>query len=137
MSWSLSDYCASQLEEPDWDATLPSSSRLFLDRLGLPTMHPFCSPFYQEQSNVPGQGPILQPVHETLMDALLTFVFRHVPPHLAFIELWLRLFASVVAPASLIYLLLQQDQCKSFDKGLARASVLAVASSMILMTDSM
>jgi hypothetical protein len=153
MSWSLDDYCASQ-SVPNREE-LPPSSRLFLERLNLPSIHPFCenpSSFYLD--DIPPSGPTTiysdHELHPNVFQAALTFYTMKITPHLAFAELWLRLLSSLIAPACLLFLIRaetkqqqqqqeessQKKKKSSSDRYVAAACVWAVLCSALIMTDS-
>lgn len=172
MSWSLEDYCASQQLSLNLEA-LPESSRDFIARLGLPSLHPYYNTNYasliheiSSPVQLPPQGPLLAASMEDLHNhsrwqATITWFYQTVPPFLAFVELWLRLFAGYLAPLLVLYLLCycqqhkdrQLDTSFSFNKQRERRDdrplrsfrvavqevlcLLALASSTILMTDSL
>jgi hypothetical protein len=117
-SWSIESYCEAQ-EPSDW-TLLHAQSQLFLESLNLPRIHPFCS----EQAaaaaaaadafasnpafdipGIPAQGPLLTYDHlESTWDVVVTFIAMVVPSLASLAELWLRLFASVIAPLGIAHL---------------------------------
>lgn len=143
--WSLVEYCASQLPF-DFDS-LPEPSREFLERLGLANRHPFCNETFLKPlllDDIPSQGPLLftgEPLHDSWWDAALTWFLQHVPPYLSFIELWLRFLAGWVAPVAVLYTLVYNERFPASkrptrEKLLERTSLIALACSTIVMTDS-
>lgn len=165
-TWSIDDYCKAQLlQHPDW-SNLPVSSRQFLESFQLPSLHPFCEAtkldeFYSAE--IPSMGPLLQEdYHHHVGDVIMTHLYRVLPALLAMAELWLRLFASALAPVGIAYLMHQEFQVLgsttttistvSTDKDkttrissdkhdqkshLSAIIVLTVASSVVLMTDTL
>lgn len=142
MLWSLEDYCNSQ--EPIDLTLLEPSSRDFLDALNLPSIHPFCSdegPSFQVEG-VPPMGDLEYGFQdETIFQGMITMWYMIAPPLLAMTELWLRLFAGSLSPLGILYLTM--DECKgpsrkdSDAKIVSFVSVLSVASSLVLMTDTL
>ena len=145
---TLIEYCASQI--PVDTDTLPESTRDFLQRLALPTQHPFC-----EESYLGGARPetllfsFHQNLHDTWNDAAITWFRQRIPPVWAFSELCLRLVAGWLAPVLTLYLLLQAHSLSIQREGnsvvdIKRRStsssswctLLALACSAIVMTDS-
>lgn len=113
---SFDDYCASQI--PMDVTSLPATTQSFLQRLGLPTRHPFCEYFLNggscvaNDTEITQSGPLhlasqLQQLHDTRYDAAVTWFWQTVPPVWAFTELWLRLLAGWLSPVLITYLLLQ------------------------------
>jgi len=145
---TLEEYCASQTP---FDPTgLQLSTRDFLEQLGLSSRHPFCSESnvllnILESSSVPQQGPLLDTasLHDTWLDAAITWFWQYVPPYTAFVELWLRLLAGGIAPVVILYLVLPSslmERSRSLAKCRRQATMnlclLALVSSAIVMTDS-
>jgi hypothetical protein len=146
--WSLDEYCQKELlrqSQEDW-SQLPETSRHFLQALQLPTIHPFCQAtklddFYME--GIPPMGPLLQEdYHHHFGDVIVTQLYRVLPALLAMGELWLRLFASAIAPLGILYMILQEapnrkknDPSKP-SNAFSVIVVLTVASSVVLMTDT-
>jgi len=142
MEWSLDEYCASQ-PVANWDL-LPESSRLFLEKLSLSSVHPFCEhPSLYHDSNIPPMGPMLADVHDTVFQALVTYYFTNVPPLVAFINLWFRLLSGVAAPVGLLFLMWDEQKSMLSLKGefsdcfVTRISLVAVICSMVIIVDSM
>lgn len=160
--WSIEKWCASQ-NPPDF-SLLSENSQRFLRRLNhrqVTAIHPFCSdqaPRPYELPNVPGQGPLRSQDHlETFYDVLVTVIAMSVPSLLAMGELWLRLFASVIAPLGIAHLWQdwmltneinnnkkKQSKKQKDDKGdrrrawiLSVTCLLTVASSVVLLTDTL
>jgi hypothetical protein len=110
IKWTIESWCESQIPS-NW-ASLSASSQLFLQKLNLSSIHPFCdesSSYYfrpYEILGVPGQGPLLTYDHlDGFVDKIITFSIMAIPSVAAMIELWLRLFASIIAPTGITYLL--------------------------------
>jgi hypothetical protein len=155
--WSIEAWCASQ-HVSDWNV-LGVSSVAFLQRLNLSSTHVFCNvdtvPVPYEIPGVPGQGPLLSQDHlETLYDVIVTVIAMGAPSIAAMAELWLRLFASILAPlgiAHLLYKELQQNQqqqpAKATKDGtaankssfwmLSLACIITTASAGVLLTDTL
>ena len=114
---SFVDYCASQI--PMDVSSLPETTQSFLQRLGLPTRHPFCDEYFlnggsfgANDSEITQSGSLLlasqlQKLHDTRYDAAVTWFWQTVPPVWAFMELWVRLLAGWLSPVLLTYLLVQ------------------------------
>lgn len=106
--WSIEAWCASQESIPT-PMLESAATQTFLERLNCPTIHPFCSQFNDTTYPIPGippQGPLLHADHwETVGDVLMSTMAMTLPPLLAMAELWLRLFACVVAPWGIVQLL--------------------------------
>jgi hypothetical protein len=148
--WSLDEYCQTELlrqRDEDW-SLLPPSSLDFLRSLQLPAVHPFCVGTRLDDFAVPGippMGPLLQEdYHYHIGDVLVTHLYRVLPALAAMAELWLRLFASVICPVGIAYLLYleiapKKDLPATPNRiGLFCAGILlTVASSIVLMTDTL
>ena len=142
-SYSLESYCASQ-EATDWNL-LPESSRVFLERLGLSALHPFCKDqdIFQSIATsdllIPPMGP-LQSFDQNSWEAVVTYIFIILPPFLAFADCWFRLLSGLVAPLGLLYLVREDQIAMQVVKGDRPASttiLLTVICSIPIMTDSM
>lgn len=113
-SWSIVQYCEENLAAVSGDAgwaSMPSSSREFLQTLDLPNIHPFCRQedvlgyFHGAPGNVPPMGPMEQPFgNESWSEPVMTMWFMVAPPLLAMAELWIRLFAGFLGPVGCLYL---------------------------------
>lgn len=138
--FNLKEYCSSFGADADEWNHLDERSRQFLRTLELSSIHPFCDnangPF---PSDVPEMGPLLvNDHHDTVFDAIITLWHQVSPALLAMSELWLRLFASALAPLCIAYLLwdllMPVDKTKSTLR-VSISCVLSVASAAILTTD--
>ena len=136
--------------------SLPASTQSFLERLGLPTRHPFCEEYFLEgggcvanDTAVVQSGPLLlasqlQQLHDTRYDAAVTWIWQTVPPVWAFTELWVRLLAGWIAPVLVTYLLFQSHWVHYTYESVALVKkqrtlwcpLLSLACSSIVMTDS-
>jgi len=146
-TWSIEAYCQEQ-HPSDW-SLLPIESQTFLESLNLSSVHPWCSEDAPDPFNIPGippQGPLLIWDHlETPWDMLVTFVAVALPSTTALGELWLRLFASVIAPlgiAHLLWSLLESKARVAKQSGksktmLSAVCLLSVASSVVILTDTL
>eukprot|EP00529_Nitzschia_sp_RCC80_P015451 CAMPEP_0113473284 /NCGR_PEP_ID=MMETSP0014_2-20120614/17966_1 /TAXON_ID=2857 /ORGANISM="Nitzschia sp." /LENGTH=698 /DNA_ID=CAMNT_0000366049 /DNA_START=169 /DNA_END=2265 /DNA_ORIENTATION=- /assembly_acc=CAM_ASM_000159 len=133
--WSLRSYCEKQFQPNQQqydhggadDSLFDSSAIDFLERLGLPSVHPFCTDpeFLDPETGVvnddafnmegiPPMGALDPNDFETIVHAqesvgakLYTIWCRTAPVLLAMTELWLRLFAAIIAPVGIMYLLHQ------------------------------
>jgi hypothetical protein len=150
MKWSLEEYCNGQI--PIDFASLQDKPGVveFLISLNLPSTHPFCE---LDEFPAPGVAPMgnLGFEHrfdgENAMNILFTLWMMVAPPLLAMAELWIRLFAGVVAPAGTIYLILyntkhsRQQPSKSYSKDsrikLSISIISTVLSSLVVMTDTL
>lgn len=161
--WSLDAYCQEELlrqQQEDW-SQLPVSSRTFLESLHLPTMHPFChatklDDFYASQ--IPPMGPLLkEEFHHHVGDVIVTHLYRVLPALMAMGDLWLRLFASAIAPVGIVYMMYHTlttatttggsfnnsnsnskkpiNNNQQFNKSVI--AILTVASSSVLLTDTL
>lgn len=145
MFWSLENYCASQ-SGIDF-GSLPESSRLFLEGLNLPSVHPFCSedalPFRLD--DVPPMGRLDHRFEgESIIQSLITGFYMVAPALLAMAELWLRLFAGAIGPIGILYL--GMDDIKQGKPSLEKAGCsrtfpwicgLTTASALVLLTDTL
>mmetsp|Transcript_24107 Transcript_24107/g.33890 ORF Transcript_24107/g.33890 Transcript_24107/m.33890 type:complete len:611 (-) Transcript_24107:40-1872(-) len=156
MTFSLEEFCQSYPDEPQPWSHLSKSSIDFLKKLGLSAIHPFCQqrtdPF---PSDIPPMGPLLVDEHHgTIFDKIVTVIIQVVPALYAMGELWLRLFASAIAPIAIVYLVMdhaaslstttttnQSNKTKSngsssrYNRWIAISCVLSIASSTVVMTD--
>ena len=140
--FELKEYCSSFGADADEWAHLHKSARQYLRMLNLSSIHPFCdSSNATFPSDVPEMGPILvHDYHDTCLDAIVTLWHQVSPALLAMSELWLRLFASALAPLCIAYLLwnLLSSQIQRFQSSqrlVSLACLLSVASSAVLTTD--
>lgn len=160
--WSLDEYCQKELlrqRHEDW-SSLAASSRTFLESLGLPTVHPFCEATKLDDflvEGVPPMGPLLhEDYHHHFGDVIVTHLYRVLPALLAMGELWVRLFASAIAPIGILFLLYREivpgnskqmsaknqdgkgtSMIFSHDSWLSSTVILTVASSIVLLTDTL
>jgi len=148
--WSLDEYCQSELARQsqleDW-SQLPEASLDFLQSFQLPTMHPFCEATKLDDffvAGIPPMGPLEHAdYHHHVGDVIVTHLFRVLPALLAMAELWLRLFASIIAPLGIAYMLYQGMTTSSGSNNkpatwkLSVLLILTVASSIVLMTDTL
>ena len=164
-STPLPPFCPSNLQRSDFADRLDESAISFLDRLDLPPVHPLCLgsttcsnagdganglfPSPPTGEYVPTEALSL----ENVIAAIITLYAQVAPALLAMAELWLRLFAFVLAPLSAAYLILDElmhwfgNADKSIDSSaclerwrhrLATSStILGLASSAVLLTDSL
>ena len=169
--WTIEDWCRRHRQELQEQQSqkqlqqhqqLPESSRLFLEKLNLPTLHPFCEDSEEgnesngsnryrpyELPGVPRQGPLLDyhVYDETLLDRLTTLSYSVFPSLLAMGELWLRLFASLAAPLGMLHLFRVAVSVNGGGGSIAANSknptflsaicVLTVASSLVVATDEL
>jgi hypothetical protein len=145
--WTIQGFCESQV--PSDLTTLHPSSQEFVKSLGLSLIHPFCGaeaphPYYIP--GIPRQGPLTSRDHfETWYDVVVTVIAMGLPSSLALGELWLRLFAFVIAPLGIAHLgwksLSPSDDSKPTTKRqewfLSVTCLLTVASSIVLLTDTL
>jgi dienelactone hydrolase len=145
--FSWQDYCASfaTTGSEGWDK-LPESSQLFMESLNLSAIHPHCVS-QRFDTDAPLMGPLVQhDYHESAWDALVTTWKQASPTLFAMGELWLRLFAALLAPLGIAYLVWsllahsppetkhgKAEQSRKFR--ITVASTLALASSAVLATD--
>ena len=109
-TWSIEAYCAQQ--EPSDLTSLSASSQGFIEKLQLSTIHPFCgenAPRPYNIDGIPPQGPLLNNDHlESFWDVIITVIAMGMPSLAAMAELWLRLFASFLAPLGIAHLLREE-----------------------------
>jgi hypothetical protein len=112
-TWSLEAFCDDQHSE-DWSA-LPPSAQQFLQRLDLPSMHPFCSNPTETliYPSAPDMGPPTEPYATNSLDSLVTLYYYFVPPTVALIQIWAILLAGYLAPLGLSCLIWQQQRRKT------------------------
>jgi len=147
--WSIDTFCKAQQVSDVTTLPLDDTARDFVAQLGLSVVHPFChestAPHPYHIEGIPPQGPLLHHDHlETLTDVFLAVFFRTVPSLLAMGELWLRLFASLIAPLGIAHLMADwirslrhaKDQ-KSKGQLLSIVCLLTMASATILSTDTL
>jgi hypothetical protein len=159
-SFSVQEFCDTYLQGSDdpWKDHAESSLR-FLEALNLSSIPPHClddhdaAPF---PDDVPPMGPLVgSDHHDSSWDAIVTLIYQVSPALLAMAELWLRLFASILAP--LCITILSYDICTPLEgekewKGNKRepavkhsrrrtfvslACLLSVASSVVLTNDTL
>lgn len=138
----LNEYCSSFGADADEWTHLDEASRQYLKTLNLSSIHPFCDHAADSfPPDVPPMGPLLVNAHhDSLLDATITLWHQVSPALLAMGELWIRLFASVLAPlciAVLLWALLTPTLSKKnrAKRWISVACVVSVASSMMLATD--
>lgn len=130
-----------QLPQSDTEEHLSVSAMNFLSRLNLPEIHPFC------KNMGDGEGQLyLSSEDDTFhfrpsWEGIVTFFSHITPPLLAMSELWLRLFAGVLAPLVSLYLLYLLlfgiKNSKRSEKYNSVISLVGVASSAVLLTDAL
>jgi hypothetical protein len=149
-TWTIEAYCEAQ-SPSDVSLLAHASSQLFLQALNLSTTHPFCgehAPVPYGMDGIPGQGPLLHNDHlESWWDVVVTVVAMGVPSLAAMGELWLRLFASMIAPLGIAHLLRDEFKKTTKEKNkttqpekhifCSLACLLSVASSVVLLTDTL
>ncbi|KAG7366440.1 alpha/beta fold family hydrolase [Nitzschia inconspicua] len=151
MSWSMEDYC--QRQQPVDLSAFRQSTQEFLFQLNLPSVHPFCddNDFHFDET-VPPMGPIgLERFRgQNLFQCIISMWFMIAPPLLAMAELWLRLFAGAFGPIGFISLTARKIRLlleRQYQVGIAKKRnnktslsigvILTVASSLVLMTDTL
>lgn len=144
----MEEYCGEVLgkETIHYDE-LHSTALTFLKQLNLPTIHPGCSN---------GSIMVMPEVipypnnYNNVISNIITFAWQAFPALLAMSELWLRLFAFVIAPLSIAYLSsnllltttsnrMTQTKIKPTTKshGITLAMIiLGMASAIVILTDS-
>ena len=135
------------------------SSRKFLVDLNLPTAHPFCianSPArFGNDTSIPPMGALdfLEEIRTTgagngsgggfSLDALLTLWYWIAPALLAMGELWLRLFAGLLGPVGIGFLLYastargDKEQETKATRKTSLVILITVSSCLVLMTDTL
>jgi hypothetical protein len=135
MVWSVEEFCADQKSLANI-REMPASSRQFLLSLGLSAVHPICD----SCEFTIRQGPLLQKINATAKEAFITFLVHQGTPHLAFLELWLRLLAGPAASICVTTLtFFQICGIRGFiDKlFLSACAIISVAGSVVVLTDDM
>lgn len=123
-AWSIESWCNDQ-KPITFGATndianhaATTNNDAFLKKLNMPFMHPFCdntSQYYHRPydiDGIPKQGPLRLFDYENhkhlfnnnIFDYLISCVTMIIPPFIAMLELWLRLFALIIAPIGITYL---------------------------------
>ena len=151
--FNIDEFCGSQ--EPADLSLLHSTTQAFVQRLSsdlVSTIHPFCgenAPRPYEIPGVPVQGPLINHDHlESVWDVLVTVMAMAVPELAAMAELWLRLFACLIAPLGMAHLLREELSwleppkhkkvtSKTRPRLLSLVCLLTVASSVVLLTDTL
>lgn len=155
-TWSIEGWCTTQQPSSYDDLILDNheaegSVIAFFERLNLTFVHPFCnisSTMYHPYNlpDVPAQGPLLNHDHlETWYDVLVTIVAMVAPSMKAMIELWVRLFSSIIAPIALLCMIYFELKHASGPAAisiheirfLSFACCIGVACSVVLLTDSL
>ena len=149
-------YCSSNND--DW-SQLHVTARKFLTDLNLPTTHPLCDDrnrgiFSSDEFIVPAKiedlssSDLFYEREMSLWSRGLTIWYQVAPALLAMGELWLRLFAFVLAPAIVLYLITTDLWLKSStrtkknltmkqERNQAYLLLLGLASSLVLLTDTL
>jgi hypothetical protein len=138
----MEEFCNRHLQVEafdDWNL-LPSASRLFLEHLGLPVLHPFCNESSQSRiyPNAPEMGPPTQPFDNNVVESLLTLCYYYGPSSVALFLVWFFLFAGYSAPFGTLILLWLRTVKRTNLSLLDRypvLSLLTIVSSWIVMTD--
>jgi len=146
-------YC--QIDEKRWDSLSPSALS-FIEALALPKVHPQCHSDFNRTEDIP------IPVHEMhpnyfyenemgFASQLFTLFCQIAPALLAMGELWLRLFACIIAPLVGTYLIAKEirpdgvaadDSSKHLkdwrnERRQVIVMVLGLASSIVIFTDTL
>jgi hypothetical protein len=121
----------------DW-SSLQAPSQLFLQKLGLPSLHPFCnlSSHALLHPAGPDMGPATVEVDKNIIEVLVTTWYYYVPPVISLFLIWSYFVSGYVAPFGFIL-------CARFEKDgnlqvLDRVPMLAfitLVSAWIVMTD--
>lgn len=116
-SWSLEAFCEAQSSsfglssngEEQWK-DLPRNSLEFMNQLGLPSAHPFCThpDQFLVRPTAPPMGPPSDDDFKTpnILEAAITAFWYHVPPFAALMYLFAALLAVYLAPIGVLVLLL-------------------------------
>lgn len=138
VQFSWEKYCSSfQPHDPTWFSTVEhESTRQFLIRLNLSSLHPICEDLLRVKSTeaddygAPLMGPMLvHDHHKTYLDAWVTIAFQLFPALYACGELWLRLFAFLLSPLCLSLLFWDEMSTITRYKGTGRETYLSLFSS--------
>jgi len=135
----MEEFCNQHLKElalDDWSTLLPSSL-LFLKKLDLPALHPYCNASSQSilLPSAPDMGPPTEPININLYEHLITGWYYYVPPTIALFEVWFFFLAGYLAPAgalTLLWLSTRQNSLLDFHPCIGATTLI---SSWILMTD--
>jgi hypothetical protein len=137
----MENYCNRHLQEQaldNWSLFSPTS-RLFLEQLGLPALHPFCNASSHAiiHPSAPEMGPPTEPFDDNLVEALITLWYYYVPPSVALFLVWFFLFAGYIAPSGTTLLLWFRKRTKSRSLVDYHPCLVALTlvSSWIVMTD--
>ena len=160
---TLAEFC--QSHPPDDWSRLPENTRLFLQQLDLPALHPLCGDdnsnltsslllLLQESAAAATTSFSLQDDDDNnnndwLEHFITTVLYQTLLPFMALIELWLRLFCGYFVPLALAYQFLRvhqqgraatvavaDDDQKQKQQQQPALFWLTLAGCMILMTDS-
>lgn len=155
-NFDRSYYCDSH--DDDW-SQLHASAQKFLSDLNLRTTHPLCDDrnkgmFSSNEFVVPAQiedlssSDLFYEREMSLWSRGLTLMYQVMPALLAMGELWLRLFAFVLAPCIALYLItndlwlkssrkIKQNLTMKQERNQAILLLLGLASSLVLLTDTL
>ncbi|GKY92881.1 hypothetical protein MPSEU_000257300 [Mayamaea pseudoterrestris] len=146
--FSIEDFC-SAMERNIKDRpteSLSHTAQSFLQALDLPRMHPFCADdFNFTLVDVPPMGSLLEDLHESRVEAWITYLHMRLPVLASFADLWFRLLAGFLAPLGVCLLLkynvnalLAEDNKTRTSRGHLSFTIISTASfALVLMTDSM
>jgi predicted alpha/beta-fold hydrolase len=145
----IPSYCNTNSE--DWEA-LHDTAKAFIEALQLPKVHPHCldENFLDDELPIPDDEMDPSFFYEnemSIFSRIVTFLYVIAPALLAMLELWLRLFACIIAPLVGTYLASDLGYKKNtqgnakkvdnYDRNQAILMGLGLASSVVLFTDTM
>jgi hypothetical protein len=138
-------FCASQVSA-NW-STLPQSSLDFLHQLDLPSWHPCCLENATLPLNVPPMGSV--PIFDwnsAPLESFVTLLYMTVPPFVALTDLWIRIFAGLLAHLGILHMVwksLKREERQSMKDEKRKVSWMSasihvgtVLSAMIVMVDA-
>jgi hypothetical protein len=116
--------------------SVPLSSQVFLQKLGLPSLHPFCN----ESSRAllypaaPDMGPAIVALDENLVEFLITTWHYYIPPATSLFLIWLFFFSAFIAPFGFILCCLFGKQGNLLGR-VPLLPVVTLVSSWVILTD--
>ncbi|CAB9528172.1 Phospholipase ABHD3 [Seminavis robusta] len=152
--WSIEAFCSQQ---DALDGSLQPQNSVFLERLGLSSLHPVCESnqtYYGSfNEDVPPVGPLnmdFLEIHEgSPLQGVVTYCYKTFPALLSACTLWLLLFAGIIAPLGCMFLMkVSRQQSSPTSTGTLNSTntgsppsaaliLMTVVSSMVLMLDQL
>jgi hypothetical protein len=142
----MEEFCRHHLAEHSLQVDawirLPLSSQLFLERLDLPSIHPFCDEENSYKSlmfpSAPDMGIPTDTVDESIFEYLTTTWYYYGRPRIALFEVWWFFLAGYVAPLGTLFLLFNTNISNKSSSLIDRFPIIATCtllSSWITTTD--